>query len=229
MGNPIEISRDESSAAELRALASSTRDGRVVRRLLAIALVLEGQSRAEAARLNGMDRQTLRDWVHRYNDEGVAGLHPRAIPGRPGALTDEQMEELRTMVLEGPDPDVDGVVRWRCADLRDAIAARWSVTLTVRSVGRLLQRLDMTRLQPRPFHPKRDAAAQADFKKNPEPGSSSLAGIGGRQANRNLVSRRSPGRPEGEPGVHLGASWFAPADGSRQPARLCLHIRRHLP
>jgi transposase len=113
-----------------------------------------------------MDRQTLRDWVHRYNDEGVAGLHPRAIPGRPGALTDEQMEELRTMVLEGPDPDVDGVVRWRCADLRDAIAARWSVTVTVRSVGRLLQRLDMTRLQPRPFHPKRDAAAQADFKKN---------------------------------------------------------------
>jgi len=166
MGNPIEISRNESSAAELRALASSTRDGRVVRRLLAIAMVLEGHSRAEAARLNGMDRQTLRDWVHRYNEEGVAGLSPRAIPGRPGALTDEQMEQLRTMVLEGPDPDVDGVVRWRCADLRDAIAARWSVTLTVRSVGRLLKRLDMTRLQPRPFHPKRDAAAQDDFKKN---------------------------------------------------------------
>jgi len=166
MGRAVEVTRTELSASELRELAARTGDGDVVRRLLAIALVLEGHSREEAARLNGMDRQTLRDWVHRYNDEGVAGLHPRAIPGRPGALTDEQMEELRTMVLEGPDPDVDGVVRWRCADLRDAIAARWSVTVTVRSVGRLLQRLDMTRLQPRPFHPKRDAAAQADFKKN---------------------------------------------------------------
>jgi len=111
MGNPIEIISDESSAAELRALAASTRDGRVVRRLSAVALVLEGESPAEAARLNGMDRQTLRDRVHRYNDEGVAGLYPRAIPGRPGTLTDEQMDQLRTMVLEGPDPDVGGVVR----------------------------------------------------------------------------------------------------------------------
>ena len=166
MGKPIEISRDESCAAELRALASSTRDGRVVRRLLAIALVLEGESREEAAQLNGMDRQTLRDWVHRYNAEGVAGLYPRAIPGRPGALTEAQMAEVRTMVLEGPNPDIDGVVRWRCVDLRDAIAARWSVRLHVRSVGRLLHRLDMTRLQPRPFHPKKDEATQADFKKN---------------------------------------------------------------
>jgi len=165
MGKPIEISREDSSAAELRALAASTRDGRVVRRLLAIALVLEGESREEAAQLNGMDRQTLRDWVHRYNEEGVAGLYPRAIPGRPGALTEEQIKELRTMVLEGPDPEIDGVVRWRCTDLRDAIAARWSVTLHVRSVGRLLQRLKMTRLQPRPFHPKKDAGAQEDFKK----------------------------------------------------------------
>jgi transposase len=160
MGKAIEITRDESSAAELRALASSTRDWRVVRRLLALALVLEGESREEAAQLNGMDRQTLRDWVHRYNEEGVAGLHPRAIPGRPGALTKEQMEQVRAMVLEGPDPEIDGVVRWRCVDLRDAIAARWSVTFHVCSVGRMLHRLKMTRLQPRPFHPKKDAVAQ---------------------------------------------------------------------
>ncbi|HEX8789262.1 MAG TPA: helix-turn-helix domain-containing protein [Telluria sp.] len=166
MGKAIEISREGSSAAELRALASSTRDGSVVRRLLALALVLEGQSRAEAARLNGMDRQTLRDWVHRYNNAGVAGLQSRASPGRPGTLTDEQVEQVRTMVLEGPDPEVDGVVRWRCSDLRDAIAARWSVTLHVRSVGRLLHRLKMTRLQPRPLHPKTDVVAQDEFKKN---------------------------------------------------------------
>jgi hypothetical protein len=100
MGKPIEIIREDSSAAESRALAASTRDGRVVWRLLAIALVLEGESREDAAQLNGMDRQTLRDWMHRYNEAGVAGLYPRAIPGRPGALTEQQIEELRTMVLE---------------------------------------------------------------------------------------------------------------------------------
>src|SRR6516225_7022466 len=126
MGKPVEVIRMEFSASGLRALAGGTRDGAVVRRLLAIALVLEGHSRAEAARLNGMDRQTLRDWVHRYNDEGVSGLHSRLIAGRPPALTDKQMEELRIMVLDGPDPERDQVIRWRCADLRDEIATRWS-------------------------------------------------------------------------------------------------------
>jgi transposase len=166
MGKAIEIMRDESSAQELRRLAAGTRDGRVVRRLLALAMVLEGESREDAAQLNGMDRQPLRDWVHRYNEEGVAGLYPRAIPGRPGALTEEQMETVRAMVLNGPDPEIDGVVRWRCVDLREAIARRWSVTLHVRTVGRMLRRLKMTRLQPRPYHPKKNAEAQEEFKKN---------------------------------------------------------------
>lgn len=169
MGKPVEITRTAFSAAELRELAGGTRDGAVVRRLLALALVLEGGSRAEAARLSGMDRQTLRDWVHRYNDDGVAGLHSRCSPGRPPALSEKQMEELRIMVLDGPDPERNRVIRWRCADLRDEIAARWSVTITERSVGRLLHRLAMTRLQPRPYHPKKDAAAQEAFKKSSQP------------------------------------------------------------
>lgn len=166
MGKPIDVSRKELSAGELRARAAGTRDGAVVRRLLAIALILEGHCRTEAARLNGMDRQTLRDWVHRYNDEGVSGLRSRLSPGRPGALNEAQLEELRTMVLDGPDPERHQVIRWRCADLRDEIAARWSIELHERSVGRLLHRLDMTRLQPRPHHPRKDAAAQEAFKKN---------------------------------------------------------------
>jgi len=77
MGSPIEITRDEHSASALRELAVRTRDGAVVRRQLAIALILEGHSREEAARLIDMDCQTLRDWVHRYNADGVAGLSSR--------------------------------------------------------------------------------------------------------------------------------------------------------
>src|SRR3954454_1398228 len=165
MGKPVEVTRVELSTRELRALAGDTRDGAGVRRLLAIALILEGHPRAEAARLNGMDRQTLRDWVHRYNDEGVSGLRSRVSPGRPGALNEAQLAELRTLVLEGPDPERHQVIRWRCADLRDEIAARWSVDLHERSVGRLLHRLKMPRLQPRPHHPQKDTAAQEAFKK----------------------------------------------------------------
>jgi transposase len=165
MGKPIEITRLDFSPAELRELAAHERDGSVVRRLLALAMVLDGSSREEAARLNGMDRQTLRDWVHRYNAEGVEGLRSHVSPGRPSALNRDQMEELRIMVLEGPDPERNQVYRWRCVDLCDEIAVRWSVRLTERSVARMLHRLKLTRLQPRPYHPKKDAAAQEAYKK----------------------------------------------------------------
>src|SRR6202171_2928501 len=145
MGRPIEITRLEHSATALRELAARTHDGAVVRRLLGIALILEGHRREEAARLSGMDRQTLRDWAHRYNTDGVAGLSSRWGAGRPPALNEAQMAELRSLVLEGPDLERNGVVRWRCADLRAEIAARWSVTLTEGTVGKLLHRLRMTR------------------------------------------------------------------------------------
>jgi hypothetical protein len=69
------------------------------------------------------------------------------------------------LVIQGPDPEKDGVVRWRCVDLRTKIANHFSVTFHKRSVARLLRKLDLTRLQPRPHHPKKDAARQEAFKK----------------------------------------------------------------
>ncbi len=165
MGRPLEITRTELSASALRALAGKTRDGGMVRRLLALALVVEGGSRTEAAELNGMTRQTLRDWVHRYNAEGVEGLVDRTGSGRPPFLTDARMEELREIVLKGPDPKRNTVIRWRCAELRKEVAARWSVEVCEQTVGRWLRRLKMTRLQPRPYHPKKDPEAEVAFKK----------------------------------------------------------------
>ena len=165
MGLPIEITRTDLSAPALRALAAKTDDGAVVRRLLAIALVLEGRCRTEAAVLNGMSRQTLRDWAHRYNAEGVDGLRSRKGPGRPPFLSDAQMEELREMVLKGPDPERHVVIRWRCADLCAEVAQRWSVKVCEQTMGTWLRRLEMTRLQPRPYHPKKDPEAEVAFKK----------------------------------------------------------------
>ena len=106
--------------------------------MLAIALVLEGALRADAAQSCGMDRQTLRDWVHRYNRDGLAGLSNLPAPGRPPALTPAQMAELKAVVLAGPDPATDGVVRWRCCDLRRVIAERFEVEVHERTVGKLL-------------------------------------------------------------------------------------------
>ena len=165
MGVAVQITRADHTAAALRALATRSRDVAQSRRLLALAMVLDGGSRLEAARQAGMDRQTLRDWVHRYNELGVDGLLSRQPPGPAPKLTQAQMAELRELVVDGPDPDIHGVVRWRCCDLRAEVSRRFSVIVDERTIGKWLRALGLTRLQPRPYHPKRDVAAQETFKK----------------------------------------------------------------
>src|SRR5881227_4020580 len=99
----IEITRKGLTARELRAASAKARDAKAARRMLAIALVLEGKDRKTAAETCGMDRQTLRDWVHRYNAEGLAGLKNRRRPGPRPRLSPEQGAEFVTAVEQGPD------------------------------------------------------------------------------------------------------------------------------
>ena len=128
-------------------------------------LFLDGYPRSEAAALSGMDRQTLRDWVHRYNALGVEGLKSRHSSGRPSALSEAQKAELRELVIKGPDPETDKVVRWRCVDLQAEVARRFSVEVHENTIGRWLHELGLTRLQPRPVHPQKDPEAEVIFKK----------------------------------------------------------------
>jgi transposase len=137
--------------------------------MLAIALVLEGQSRSDAARSAGMDRQTLRDWVHRYNESGLAGLENRRNPGKPPRkLTAEQEADVAEWVRQGP-PSERKLVRWRLADLRDEIAQRFGVQLHERTIGKLMARLNFSRVSVRPRHPDQDEAAQEAHKKTLPP------------------------------------------------------------
>lgn len=161
----LAITRADLSAEELRQAARRSKDPAQSRRLLALALVLEGHTRTAAARAAGMDRQTLRDWVIRYNEDGIAGLCDRSRSGRPARLNAAQLAELAQLVEDGPDVAMHGVVRWRCVDLQAQIQARFGVMLSVRQVERILKRLQFTRLSVRPRHPQADEAAQQAFKK----------------------------------------------------------------
>ena len=213
----VKITRMDHTATALRDLAAKSNEAAQVRRLLALAHILEGQSRHAAARQAGMDRQTLRDWVHRYNAEGVPGLRSIRSGGHPASLTDAQMAELKALTIKGPDPEEAKVVRWRCVDLRDEMARRFTVTVSERTIGKWLRKLDLTRLQPRPSHPKKDAAAQEDFKKipRPDPGRASGQHDRRRQTNRNMVLRRSPSGSEGHARLCLGTDRFTPGHGAR--------------
>ena len=165
MGTALKITRTDHTSGTLRVLAGKCRDGAQVRRILALAMVLDGRPRSEAAASNGMDRQTLRDWVHRYNEAGVEGLQSRSPPGRPPALTEQQMAELYELVVKGPDLATDAVVRWRLADLRTVVKCHFLVEVHESTIGKWLHELRLTRLQPRPVHPKKDPEAETAFKK----------------------------------------------------------------
>ena len=170
MAAPIKITRDDLDPAGLRRAARRATSVAASRRMLALALVMEGTSRTEAAQAAGMDRQTLRDWVHRYNREGLAGLTDRhGDVGPKRFLSSEQEAEVATWVRRGPDLAEHGVVRWRRADLARAIEATFGVVLAERSISNVLRRLGFRRLVARPRHPGHDAAAQASFKATSPP------------------------------------------------------------
>jgi len=157
--------RDDVGAADLRRFAQGEADRCAALRALAIAQALEGASRAEAARLVGRERQSLRDAVLRFNAEGLAGLRNRPRPGRPGKLSPARQEELRAWVLAGPDPEADGMSSYRLLDIAAHIEQRWSVLYGLSSVSRLLHRMGLSWQTTRPAHPKADAEAQELYKK----------------------------------------------------------------
>ena len=116
--------RDDYSAKELRALARRSKDANQSRRLLSLAAVRDGMDRGAAAKIGGMDRQTLRDWVHRFNAFGPEGLFDNWTAGPKPRLSEEQRAQFAQIVEAGPDREKDGVVRWRRIDLKRVIAER---------------------------------------------------------------------------------------------------------
>ena len=161
-GLPI---RDDLSADELRRRARREPDRAAAMRMMAIANALEGMSRAEAARLAGMERQALRDAVVRYNAEGLAGLHDRPRPGAPRRLDADREERLRRLVLDGPDVEATGLSAWTLPDLCREVEARWGVAYHPSHMGEVMRRLGLSRQKARPSHPEADLAAREAFAK----------------------------------------------------------------
>ena len=157
--------RTDYSAAALRRLAASSKHANQSRRLLSLAAVLDGMNRTQAARIGGMDRQTLRDWVHRFNEDGPDGLKDNWANGSVPRLSPEQQAELADLVETGPDRAVHGVVRWRRVDLQRLIVERFGVDYHERTIGKLLKALGFSHVSARPRHPGQDARTLEAFKK----------------------------------------------------------------
>jgi transposase len=157
--------RTDYSAFDLRRLAAGSRHANQSRRLLSLAAVLDGMDREQAARIGGMDRQTLRDWVHRFNEGGPDGLKDIRSKGHPPRLSIDQLAALATIVETGPDRAVDGVVRWRRIDLQKIVLDRFGVDYHERTIGKLLKQIGFSHISARPHHPAQDERTIEAFKK----------------------------------------------------------------
>ena len=157
--------REDYSVEELRALARRSKTVNQSRRLLSLAAVRDGMDRGAAAKVGGMDRQTLRDWVHRFNALGPEGLIDNWTQGPKPRLSAGQMAEFAKIVEAGPDREKDGVVRWRRIDLKRVIAERFGVEFHERYVGKLLKTLGFSHISARPRHPAQDERVVEAFKK----------------------------------------------------------------
>jgi transposase len=159
------VLRVDFGSADLRRLACGTQNANQARRLLALAAVYDGMARVDAARIGGTQRQTLRDWVRRFNAHGADGLVDRKLPGRRPKLSAELEKDLRHLVEAGPDPDTDGIVRWRCVDLKRVLSDRSGVDVSRVTLGRVLKKLGFSHISARPRHPGQKPEAIAAFKK----------------------------------------------------------------
>jgi len=165
MGAPIGLRSDYDGAA-LRALAKASNDAKQTRRLLALAVIYDGDSRGTAAQLGGVGRQIIRDWVIRFNAEGPEGLRDRKAPGKTPLLTRDQRAALVEAVEAGPRFWRDGVVRWRLCDLVQWLWEEFGVSVSRQTLGRELRRMGYTKLSARPQHHGQDPEDIAAFKKN---------------------------------------------------------------
>ena len=159
--------RKDRTAVMLRKLAKAEEDARVARRMLAIANALDGMDRKAAAETAGMDRQTLRDWVIRYNEHGIDGLLDLWGDGRPPRLEANELAELYAIVMAGPDPEIDGICAFTREDLVRICEKRFGKTMHRGTMGRLLRSMGLSRQKARPSHPRKDPASQEAFKKSP--------------------------------------------------------------
>lgn len=154
---------------DLRRLARVSKDGRQVRRLLALAAIYDGYSRGEAARIGGVGLQIVRDWVVRFNERGPDGLIDGKAPGAQPLLSAEQRHALLHIVEAGPIPASHGVVRWRLIDLAQWIWDEFGISISKQTLSRELRESGYRKLSARPRHHAQDPDAIPAFKKPSQP------------------------------------------------------------
>ena len=150
---------------ELAKIANKEPNPRVRQRLLAVRLVVMGNTVPQAAKAIGLKQRQTRNWIHRFNIEGINGLRDRPRPGQPVKLPRQKEQAFRKRIEEeATEKDPSGNLRVK--DIQRILREEFGANYCLGGTYFLLHRLGFSSLVPRPRHPKADPQAQEEFKKN---------------------------------------------------------------
>ena len=167
----------------------------MARRLLALAAIYDGATRAEA-KIGGVGLQVVRDWVLKFNARGPDGLIDRKAPGQPPRLNEAHRAALAAILESGPIPAVHGVVRWRIVDLCQWIFEEFRVVVAEQTLSRVLRAMGYRKLSARPRHHAQTEGAIEDFKNVwPAPSARGLSGLAADQSASTYPASEISSRP----------------------------------
>ena len=125
--------------------------------------MLEGMEHEAAARLAGLSRSAAYEWHNRYEEDGIEGLRDRPRPGRQPRVDAATSARFKERIVAGAALERDGVVAFRGVDAQRLLKEEFGIDCSLSSTYRLLHRINLSWLAPRPRHPEADARGQAEF------------------------------------------------------------------
>src|SRR5713101_3361363 len=167
---PITLANPEYSRAVLQHEINRPQDARYDHRLHCVSLVASGMSCEKVAHFFGDSPRSVVNWARRFDRQGLAGLAEGNHSGRPGSLSAEQMEEVRTLIRKPPSDTGLEVNLWDGKTLAQCLQSRFQVRLGIRQCQRLFHQLDTRYRLPRPAVGKADPQRQVQHKKNSRSG-----------------------------------------------------------
>ena len=215
--------RGDFDAGALRAAARRSKDGPQARRLLALAAIYDGATRTEAAKIDGVGLQVVRDWVLRFNAHGPDGLIDRRAPGQAPRLNERASCGAGGDPGERTDPGGARVVRWRIVDPCQWIFEVFRISVSQQTLSRVLRTMGYRKLSARPRHQPRPKARSRILKKSPRPPGRNRTREGRRSWPIDLVRRRGADRPEKQDHPPLGQARNAP-ERAKRPANASAYI-----
>lgn len=159
MANKTKLVSDALYEQAQLALRNTGKSGDVGRKLQAIISAKTHGVKA-VSEIFGISRKSLMSWIKNFATESENGLHTKTGRGRKRLINSDIEDRVHKILHDKPDITIE--------QLRQILSDKYNVNAARMTVHRLIKRLGMSYITPRPQHYKSDESAQDDFKKNSE-------------------------------------------------------------